>query len=144
MHGPRKRSCPVLFTHRLDRLGRRSPGIFHGQLSHLTVRCTLGMKPEPPFKTADEKFRLPCEHDAEVTECQALLDTTALPVPKRSPPQQKVGVVCFHVCMRIYRNVERIWAPSVAQSRSGLDALLVGWLAQSGQKLAHPPACSFH
>ena len=102
------RSCPDIFTHRLDRLGRRSPGIFHGQLSHLTARCTAGMKPEPPFKIADEKFRLRCEHDAEVTECQALLDTTALPFPKRIPPQQKVGVVCFHVCMRICRNVERI------------------------------------
>ena len=25
------------------------PGIFHGQLSHLTVRWALGMKSEPPF-----------------------------------------------------------------------------------------------
>ena len=46
--------------------------------------------------------------------------------------------------MRINRNVERIWTPSVAQSRSqsGVDALLVGWLAQSGQKLARPPVRS--
>ena len=60
------------------------------------VHSALGMKPEPPFKTADEKFRLFCEHDAEVTACQALLDTTALPpVPQENPTStNKRWVLC--------------------------------------------------
>ena len=61
------------------------------------VHSALGMKPEPPFKTADEKFS--CEHDAEVTACQALLDTTALPIPKRIPPQPTKGGCCVLPCL---------------------------------------------
>ena len=61
------------------------------------VHSALGMKPEPPFKTADEKFS--CEHDAEVTACQALLDTTALPIPKSIPPQPTKGGCCVLPCL---------------------------------------------
>ena len=65
------------------------------------VHSALGMKPEPPFKTADEKF--PCEHDAEVTACQALLDTTALPIPKRIPPQPTKGGCCVLPCLYAHK-----------------------------------------
>ena len=65
------------------------------------VHSALGMKPEPPFKTAGEKF--PSEHDAEVTACQALLDTTALPIPKRIPPQPTKGGCCVLPCLYAHK-----------------------------------------
>ena len=42
-----------------------SQGSFHGQLSHLTVRWTLGMKSEPPFTTARGQW-VALAHDADV------------------------------------------------------------------------------
>ena len=115
-----------------------SQGIFHGQLSHLTVRWTLGMKSEPPFKTARSfaRNRLPCHasgvalaHDADVNcECHALLETTVF-LPNSHPASlSKTWVLC--ACMFVCTYIG-MWRES-GRPRSGVDALL----ARSGQKLA--------